>query len=188
MGTAAPSASSGQALGSRPSATRQLVQCGVQGAHVSCSLRVVCMWRGRPRPRTVRSVTLLGPMPRRSQPLRIAIDTGGTFTDCVWMEPDRGRLRMLKVFSTPADPSQAIVEALRQITEGIAKEEEKTDKAAPPENSSSSTAPPSAPTRCSNAKARAPRSSPPPDSKTPSKSDARPAPSSTTFSSTASSR
>jgi len=52
-------------------------------------------------------------MPHRSQPLRIAIDTGGTFTDCVWR--DRGRLRMLKVFSTPADPSHAIVEALRQI-------------------------------------------------------------------------
>ena len=52
-------------------------------------------------------------MPRRPQPLRIAIDTGGTFTDCVWR--DRGRLRMLKVFSTPADPSQAIVEALRKI-------------------------------------------------------------------------
>src|SRR5271154_6372846 len=45
--------------------------------------------------------------------LRIAIDTGGTFTDCVWI--DRGRIRMLKVFSTPADPSQAIVEALRKI-------------------------------------------------------------------------
>jgi N-methylhydantoinase A len=52
-------------------------------------------------------------MPRRPQPLRIAIDTGGTFTDCVWR--DQGRLRMLKVFSTPADPSQAIVGALRQI-------------------------------------------------------------------------
>ncbi len=45
--------------------------------------------------------------------LRIAIDTGGTFTDCVWME--RGRVRMLKVFSTPADPSQAIAEAVAQI-------------------------------------------------------------------------
>jgi N-methylhydantoinase A len=52
-------------------------------------------------------------MPRRPQPLRIAIDTGGTFTDCVWI--DAGRLRMLKVFSTPADPSQAIVEALRKV-------------------------------------------------------------------------
>jgi N-methylhydantoinase A len=54
-------------------------------------------------------------MPRRSQTsqLRIAIDTGGTFTDCVWIE--RGRVRMLKVFSTPADPSQAIVEVLKKV-------------------------------------------------------------------------
>ena len=50
-------------------------------------------------------------MPRRLQPLRVAIDTGGTFTDCVWVD-GTGRLRMLKVLSTPADPSQAIVEAL----------------------------------------------------------------------------
>ena len=46
-------------------------------------------------------------------PLRIAVDTGGTFTDCVCVE--RGKLRMAKVFSTPADPSQAIAEALAQI-------------------------------------------------------------------------
>jgi N-methylhydantoinase A len=45
--------------------------------------------------------------------LRIAIDTGGTFTDCVWVE--RGRVRLLKQFSTPADPSQAIAEALQKI-------------------------------------------------------------------------
>src|SRR3984885_762507 len=54
-------------------------------------------------------------MPPHPQPLRIAIDTGGTFTDCVWIEA--GRPRMLKVFSTPADPSQAIVEALSRIAE-----------------------------------------------------------------------
>ncbi len=54
-------------------------------------------------------------MPRQPQPLRIAIDTGGTFTDCVWIDTTTRRLRMLKVFSTPADPSQAIVEALKQI-------------------------------------------------------------------------
>jgi N-methylhydantoinase A len=52
-------------------------------------------------------------MPRR-QPLRVAIDTGGTFTDCVWIDAS-GCLRMLKVFSTPADPSQAIIEALSKI-------------------------------------------------------------------------
>jgi len=49
----------------------------------------------------------------RPQPLRIAIDTGGTFTDCVWI--DRGQIRMIKVFSTPDDPSRAIVEALEKI-------------------------------------------------------------------------
>jgi N-methylhydantoinase A len=54
-------------------------------------------------------------MPRRPQLLRIAIDTGGTFTDCVWIDPATGRLRMVKVFSTPADPSQAIVRALEKI-------------------------------------------------------------------------
>jgi N-methylhydantoinase A len=53
-------------------------------------------------------------MPRRPQPLRVAIDTGGTFTDCVWTDSG-GKLRMLKVFSTPDDPSQAIVEALHKI-------------------------------------------------------------------------
>jgi N-methylhydantoinase A len=54
-------------------------------------------------------------MPRRSQPsqLRIAIDTGGTFTDCVWI--DRRQIRLLKIFSTPADPSQAIIEVLKKI-------------------------------------------------------------------------
>jgi N-methylhydantoinase A len=54
-------------------------------------------------------------MPSRPQPLRIAIDTGGTFTDCVWIDPSTRRLRMLKIFSTPADPSQAIVEAIQKI-------------------------------------------------------------------------
>jgi N-methylhydantoinase A len=57
-------------------------------------------------------------MPARPQPLRIAIDTGGTFTDCVWIDPATRSLRMLKVFSTPHDPSQAIVEALAKIAPG----------------------------------------------------------------------
>src|SRR5262249_44836120 len=55
-------------------------------------------------------------MPRpkpSSTEIRIAIDTGGTFTDCVWIE-GRG-IRMVKVFSTPADPSLAIVEAINKV-------------------------------------------------------------------------
>src|SRR5215475_9162740 len=53
--------------------------------------------------------------PRRPH-LRVAIDTGGTFTDCVWVEG--GRLKTLKVFSTPADPSRAIADALKKIGAG----------------------------------------------------------------------
>jgi N-methylhydantoinase A len=45
--------------------------------------------------------------------LRVAIDSGGTFTDCVWLEA--GTLRILKLFSTPADPSQAIASAVNKI-------------------------------------------------------------------------
>jgi N-methylhydantoinase A len=53
-------------------------------------------------------------MPARPRPeLYIAIDTGGTFTDCVWLE--RGTLKTLKVFSTPDDPSRAIGAALHKI-------------------------------------------------------------------------
>jgi N-methylhydantoinase A len=45
--------------------------------------------------------------------VRVAIDTGGTFTDCVYLAD--GQLRALKVFSTPADPSLAVLNALRQL-------------------------------------------------------------------------
>ncbi len=44
--------------------------------------------------------------------MRIAIDTGGTFTDCVYFQD--GRLQVLKIFSTPSDPGQAVLEALRR--------------------------------------------------------------------------
>jgi N-methylhydantoinase A len=49
-------------------------------------------------------------MPQR---LTIAIDTGGTFTDCVYRIG--GRLQVLKVPSTPDDPGRAILEAIEQI-------------------------------------------------------------------------
>lgn len=44
----------------------------------------------------------------------VAIDTGGTFTDCVYLH--QGRLEILKVLSTPRQPAQAILSALAQIT------------------------------------------------------------------------
>jgi N-methylhydantoinase A len=46
--------------------------------------------------------------------LRIAIDTGGTFTDCVY-ERD-GRIEILKVPSTPKNPAEAIERALEEIS------------------------------------------------------------------------
>jgi N-methylhydantoinase A len=51
--------------------------------------------------------------PKSRSEIRIAIDSGGTFTDCVWL--DGSYLRILKVFSTPADPSQAIASAVEKI-------------------------------------------------------------------------
>lgn len=45
--------------------------------------------------------------------MRIAIDTGGTFTDCVYVHD--GRLAVRKILSTPRDPAQAILTALVQI-------------------------------------------------------------------------
>jgi N-methylhydantoinase A len=48
--------------------------------------------------------------------LRIAIDTGGTFTDCVTLSD--GKLQVLKLFSTPGDPSQAVLDGLNVIIGG----------------------------------------------------------------------
>jgi N-methylhydantoinase A len=45
--------------------------------------------------------------------MRIAIDTGGTFTDCVFLRA--GRLEILKVPSTPANPALAIKNAIQEI-------------------------------------------------------------------------
>ncbi|WP_263415440.1 hydantoinase/oxoprolinase family protein [Terriglobus albidus] len=46
--------------------------------------------------------------------MRIAIDSGGTFTDCVYLAG--GEVRVLKLFSTPADPSRAVLDAVKQVT------------------------------------------------------------------------
>jgi N-methylhydantoinase A len=53
---------------------------------------------------------MLAPVTSR---ITIAIDTGGTFTDCVYRRA--GRMEVLKVPSTPDDPSRAIVEAVGRI-------------------------------------------------------------------------
>src|SRR3954468_23292520 len=45
--------------------------------------------------------------------MRIAIDTGGTFTDCVYLE--NGEFRVFKLPSTPKDPSAAVLGAVQHI-------------------------------------------------------------------------
>jgi N-methylhydantoinase A len=50
---------------------------------------------------------------RRQTRLTIAIDTGGTFTDCAYRTG--GRIEVLKIPSTPDDPGRAILAAVKQI-------------------------------------------------------------------------
>src|SRR5713101_283961 len=45
--------------------------------------------------------------------MRIAIDTGGTFTDCVYIKD--GAPAVLKVLSTPENPAKSVLAALNQI-------------------------------------------------------------------------
>jgi N-methylhydantoinase A len=45
--------------------------------------------------------------------MRIAIDTGGTFTDCVYLKG--GVPQVLKLSSTPDDPARSVLDAVRQI-------------------------------------------------------------------------
>src|SRR5205823_3098876 len=47
--------------------------------------------------------------------VRVGVDTGGTFTDFVFQTDDR--VRVFKIASTPADPSEAIMEGLRRIAD-----------------------------------------------------------------------
>jgi len=46
--------------------------------------------------------------------MRIGVDTGGTFTDCVILEDSRARI--VKVFSTRDDAAQGILAGIRQLT------------------------------------------------------------------------
>jgi N-methylhydantoinase A len=49
--------------------------------------------------------------------MRVGVDTGGTFTDCVVLE--RGQVKILKVFSTPEDASRGILEGVRRLAESL---------------------------------------------------------------------
>ncbi|MBW3534554.1 MAG: hydantoinase/oxoprolinase family protein [Gemmatimonadetes bacterium] len=50
---------------------------------------------------------------RASRPAVVAVDTGGTFTDLLLLR--EGRLRTLKVPSTPHDPAEAVLSGIREL-------------------------------------------------------------------------
>ena len=52
---------------------------------------------------------------KQTRPIRVGVDTGGTFTDFVFEV--KGGLQVFKLPSTPADPSTAIVAGLNRIAE-----------------------------------------------------------------------
>jgi N-methylhydantoinase A len=54
-----------------------------------------------------------GTKKKAAGPVRVGVDTGGTFTDFVFAHA--GRARVFKLASTPADPSLAITEGLRRV-------------------------------------------------------------------------
>jgi N-methylhydantoinase A len=56
------------------------------------------------------------PRERARDAMRIGVDTGGTFTDCVVME--YGVVRVAKVFSTPEDPARGMMEGIRLLRAG----------------------------------------------------------------------
>ena len=52
-------------------------------------------------------------IPTHQPPIRVGVDTGGTFTDCVTIAG--GEVRITKVFSTPDDPARGIVEGVLRL-------------------------------------------------------------------------
>ena len=56
---------------------------------------------------------MVTPRTASRRPLRVGIDTGGTFTDVAVI--DRGRLTIHKLPSTPDDPSRAVLDGLATV-------------------------------------------------------------------------
>ncbi len=49
--------------------------------------------------------------------IRVAIDTGGTFTDLVLFETETGRMVFHKIASTPDDPGRSLVRGIQEVVE-----------------------------------------------------------------------
>ncbi len=53
------------------------------------------------------------------RPYRIGIDIGGTFTDLVTMNEENGELKIIKLSSTPEDPSSAFLKIIERCISGF---------------------------------------------------------------------
>ena len=47
----------------------------------------------------------------------VGIDTGGTFTDLIYIDDEAGRILVHKLATTPDDPSEGTVRGIRELTE-----------------------------------------------------------------------
>ena len=56
--------------------------------------------------------------------IRVGVDTGGTFSDFVFFDEDSREMSILKIPSTPADPSQAVIDGMAQRATGQVSPEE----------------------------------------------------------------
>ena len=46
---------------------------------------------------------------------RVTVDTGGTFSDFVYLAEDTGEVSIAKIASTPDDPSRAILQGIEAL-------------------------------------------------------------------------
>ena len=46
---------------------------------------------------------------------RVGVDVGGTFTDLIYVDEDKGEVVVYKLPSTPADPSQATLDGVEAL-------------------------------------------------------------------------
>src|SRR4051812_27544781 len=74
---------------------------------------------GRTAPRRLPPATgkpLRGKECSMSGPYRVGVDVGGTFSDFVILDESTGAIRVLKLPSTPADPSLAVLDGVSRLT------------------------------------------------------------------------